>query len=140
MMCDQHDHVPAVVRVQGETDSFGSEMVDMCNYCYAQFNVSTTQDVVGKCDLCHEPDRDLKHHRDPEQSATGPVYMACQDCIAKAQVQLLQASSKEPVAPVVHDDGLDAETMAASLDPDFTEDDVLGDGHNGDPGENEKDF
>lgn len=140
MVCDQHDHVPAVVRVQGNTDSFGSEMVDMCNYCYAQFNVSAAQDVVGKCDLCHEHDRVLKHRRDPEQSPTGPVYMACQDCIVKAQVQVLQASNKEPVASVMYDEGLDPEDMVASLDPDFTEADVLGDGLGNDSSENEKDF
>ena len=140
MVCDLHGHVPAVVRVQGETDSFGSEMLDMCNYCYAQFNIGESQDVVGRCDLCHEHDRTLKHHRDPEQSATGPVYRACQDCIAKAQLQALQSSSKEPHAPAPQDDGLDAEVMVASLDADFTEDDVLSEDPIDDYSEPDKDI
>jgi hypothetical protein len=30
MMCDDHPDRPAVTRLQGETDSFGSEMHDLC--------------------------------------------------------------------------------------------------------------
>lgn len=32
-MCDDHPDVPAVARVQGETDSFGCEMHDLCQAC-----------------------------------------------------------------------------------------------------------
>jgi hypothetical protein len=32
-MCDQHPDRLAVVRLQGETDSFGAELNDMCTEC-----------------------------------------------------------------------------------------------------------
>ena len=32
-MCDDHPDRKAVARVQGETDSFGSELIDMCQEC-----------------------------------------------------------------------------------------------------------
>src|SRR3954463_12051043 len=34
-MCDQHPDRPAVARIQGETDSFGCEMNDLCQECIA---------------------------------------------------------------------------------------------------------
>ena len=34
-MCDEHPDRPAVARVQGETDSFGSEQHDLCAECVA---------------------------------------------------------------------------------------------------------
>lgn len=32
-MCDDHPDRPAVARIQGETDSFGSELWDLCEEC-----------------------------------------------------------------------------------------------------------
>ena len=33
-MCDDHTDRPATRRVQGETDSFGCEYIDMCDECH----------------------------------------------------------------------------------------------------------
>ena len=37
MTCDDHPHLPAAKRVQGETDSFGCEYIDMCQTCYDKY-------------------------------------------------------------------------------------------------------
>ncbi|PDT77254.1 hypothetical protein [Bradyrhizobium sp. C9] len=81
-MCDQHPDRPAVARVQGETDSFGCEMNDLCEEClkaerdYAQSAEART----GTCDWCKGPATDLAPTRDYEEGMSGPVYEVCGAC------------------------------------------------------------
>jgi hypothetical protein len=81
-MCDQHPERPAVARVQGETDSFGSEMNDLCEEClkadreYAGSPEATT----GQCDWCKGDVTDLADARDYEEGMAGPVYQVCGAC------------------------------------------------------------
>src|SRR5258706_13894899 len=71
-MCDQHPDRPAVARVQGETDSFGSEMVDLCSECLEAEKASGP--MVGSCDWCDAPDVPLRPRREMSEGEAGPVY------------------------------------------------------------------
>lgn len=42
---------PAVARVQGETDSFGCEMHDLCAECLASFRAETIYNRLTRADL-----------------------------------------------------------------------------------------
>jgi hypothetical protein len=82
-MCDLHPDVPAVARIQGETDSFGCEMNDVCQECldadraFARSAEATT----GRCDWCkNEEATDLRDSRDYEEGLSGPVYRVCGPC------------------------------------------------------------
>lgn len=82
-MCDEHNDRPAVYRIQGETDSFGCEFLDMCQECYDGFCAAGDQMLQEYCDLCKTKQDNLKHYRDPEEGTSGPVYIACPACIIK---------------------------------------------------------
>lgn len=77
-MCDNHPDVPATHRVQGETDSFGSEMLDLCDECYSKINTS----VSGFCRCCKKRVDKLYPKRDYEEGPSGPVYYMCKPCIS----------------------------------------------------------
>lgn len=77
-MCDNHPNRPATHRVQGETDSFGSELHDECDECHAA--VLAEPPPTGNCDWCKAPDQELVHMRDFEEGLAGPVYMVCKPC------------------------------------------------------------
>lgn len=79
--CDQHPTRRAVARVQGETDSLGCEMVDMCQECYDADRAEARCDNPGKCDWCRRDAKHLRYRRDPEEGLRGPVYEVCQECI-----------------------------------------------------------
>lgn len=81
MCCDEHEDRPAVKRVQGETDSFGAEWIDMCEECYAAHLVDDTP-TVTVCDRCRGK-LPTKPWRDPDEGSTGPVYWVCDDCRKK---------------------------------------------------------
>lgn len=79
-MCDMHEDRPAVVRIQGETDSFGSELVDMCQECYdAMLAAENTVREGGEwCEHCKGFVNEKTHAtRDPEEGSAGPVYYLC---------------------------------------------------------------
>lgn len=83
-VCDDHPDRPAYRRVQGETDSFGSEMYDMCRECYEAHSASLqTEDRSGCCDWCKQPKDVLRKYRDFEEGSCGPVYDVCGDCIRR---------------------------------------------------------
>lgn len=81
-MCDQHPDRPAVVRLQGETDSMGAELNDCCQECadedraYARSSEAQT----GRCDWCELEVTDLRDTRDYEEGMKGPVYRVCGKC------------------------------------------------------------
>lgn len=60
-MCDVHPDRAAVVRVQGETDSFGCEMYDCCQECFDEIREYERSDEAktGKCDWCKKDSADL---------------------------------------------------------------------------------
>lgn len=70
--CDQHPDRPAVVRVQGETDSFGCEMIDMCEECrQADLEEQRNADTSGVCEWCKQHAPRLRHRRDYEEGHVG---------------------------------------------------------------------
>lgn len=82
-MCDEHPRVPAVVQMQGETDSFGCEYSYMCQTCLDEARKHQAADRIGICDWCRKPATNLKHHRDWEEGSHGPVYRVCGNCRVK---------------------------------------------------------
>lgn len=86
--CDQHPDRPAVVRVQGETDSFGCEMIDMCEECrQADIEEQRNADTSGTCEWCKQHAPRLRHRRDYEEGMSGRVYEVCDDCIKRVNEQ-----------------------------------------------------
>lgn len=82
-MCDVHSDRPAVVRIQGETDSFGCEMHDCCQECLDEIRdyERSPEALTGKCDWCKCDATDLRDTRDYEEGLSGPVYSVCGTCI-----------------------------------------------------------
>ena len=95
-MCDRHPNRPAVARMQGETDSFGSEMNDVCKECleadraYARSPEART----GKCDWCKNDATDLATTRDYDEGQAGPVYRVCGGCRAKRDERVRQENEE----------------------------------------------
>lgn len=81
--CDSHPERPATHRVQGETDSFGSEMIDMCDECWAAYKEEAKKPNIGQCDWCKSREVALRPSRDYEEGMSGPVYYVCSPCITK---------------------------------------------------------
>lgn len=78
-MCDRHPGRKAVARIQGETDSFGSEMYDCCEECVAEIR---NHKDVGCCDWC-KTETELRPYRDLDEGMAGPVYRVCAACRRK---------------------------------------------------------
>ena len=89
--CDDHTDRPAVVRIQGETDSFGSELMDMCQECYDKYKqyLEEHKNDTSDCDWCGT-DAVVYRHRDADEGCCGPVYNVCGPCIKKANDVLLE--------------------------------------------------
>lgn len=88
-MCDNHPDRPAVVRKQGETDSFGSEMYDLCEECVDEWNREAREaDTSGTCDWCHNHKPARWPQRDYEEGLHGRVYYVCEDCTRKRKERL----------------------------------------------------
>lgn len=81
--CDDHPDRPAVRRVQGETDSMGSEMHDLCQECADAMRAAVKDDTVGVCDWCSGNATDLRNRRDMEEGMYGRVYRVCGPCVRK---------------------------------------------------------
>lgn len=84
--CDEHPDILATKRVQGETDSFGCEMHDMCDECYIKYkaHLIAEQAIAKQCDWCKTISTETKLFRDPEEGIGGPVYRVCMQCRIKA--------------------------------------------------------
>jgi hypothetical protein len=83
-VCDIHPDRPAVARIQGETDSFGSELNDMCEECLAEYREAIrNEDTSGTCDWCNQHAPKLRPRRDFEEGMCGRVYDVCDDCIKR---------------------------------------------------------
>lgn len=96
MMCDYHPNVLAVKRVVGETDSFGSEVEDLCQECYDQHvHAMATTDSSGRCDWCKQEKPELHSHRDIEEGSHGPVYQVCRECIDAERARWKEESGRD---------------------------------------------
>lgn len=85
--CDDCDK-PAVIRIQGETDSMGSEMND---YCLTHgMQAENRSALSGDCDWCHISKSELKPIRDMDEGMCGPVYYVCAECRRKCQEKVLK--------------------------------------------------
>lgn len=81
-VCDIHTDRTAVARIQGETDSMGCEMADMCQECFDEHKAyMRTVDTSGVCDWCKKHAPKLRDRRDYEEGMHGRVYSVCADCI-----------------------------------------------------------
>lgn len=88
-MCDFHPDRPAVARIQGETDSFGAELNDMCEECLAEHRREMREgDHSGTCDWCKEHAPRLWNRRDIDEGSYGPVYRICKSCDDKYEAEL----------------------------------------------------
>ena len=87
-MCDEHPDVRATHRVQGETDSFGSEMHDLCQSCMDEYAKSMADDRKGCCDWCKQEAIDLRDRRDYEEGMYGRVYRVCGACVKRENESL----------------------------------------------------
>jgi hypothetical protein len=88
MMCDQHPDRPAVARIQGETDSFGCEMNDLCQECLDADRAWKNSPEAGEwrkgtCEWCKNPADDLRDRRDYEEGNCGRVYRVCGACVKR---------------------------------------------------------
>jgi len=86
--CDDHVDRPAVARIQGETDSFGSEMHDMCQECLDKHRKYLASDEamerrIGICEWCSEPAEDLRDAGDYDEGMCGRLYRVCGACIRR---------------------------------------------------------
>lgn len=80
-MCDDHLDRPAVARIQGETDSMGSELNDMCQECLDEYRESErTRDRSGYCEWCKQQASYVAPMRDFEEGMSGRLYDVCNDC------------------------------------------------------------
>jgi hypothetical protein len=90
-MCDHHPDRPAVVRFQGETDSFGSEMHDLCEECKAEWiEANNRRDTSGDCEWCGNFAEKRREHRDYEEGLAGRLYMVCTPCIDRQHKRLVE--------------------------------------------------
>lgn len=84
MQCDECTE-PATVRIQGETDSFGCEMIDLCAACRKkELELEKTSEALpDKCDWCKSETTEARPTRDHEEGPRGPVYWVCPACRTK---------------------------------------------------------
>jgi hypothetical protein len=97
--CDRHSRRIAVARIQGETDSFGSEMNDMCQECLDQHRAylnspDAAERRKGICEWCKSPADDLRDRRDFEEGMTGRVYRVCGGCVKKENERLEEEAAE----------------------------------------------
>ena len=74
--CDNHESRIAIVRLQGETDSFGCEYHYLCESCLDEYD-KESKDVEEVCDWCKKTSSTCAPHRDFEEGSAGPVYNVC---------------------------------------------------------------
>lgn len=94
--CDKHEDRPAVRRVQGETDSFGCEVFDLCAECWEQYREEMAKaDTSGTCEWCKTVVEKLRPQRDWEEGMHGPVYYVCKTCADRQRDEALRYLEEE---------------------------------------------
>ena len=84
-MCDNHPNRVATTSKQGETDSFGSEIHELCDECEASWKAQASKPYVGYCEFCTRQayssaqwvQVEVFDYRDYEEGMNGPVYKVC---------------------------------------------------------------
>jgi len=97
--CDRHPDRKAVARIQGETDSFGSEMNDMCQECLDEHRAylkspEAAERRKGICEWCKNPADDLRDRRDFEEGVSGRVYRVCGACVTAENERLAEEADE----------------------------------------------
>jgi hypothetical protein len=93
--CDEHPDRPATHRVQGETDSFGCEMHDLCDECWRDWRAELSKPQEAfPCDFCKVPSAERRATRDPDEGMCGPVYYVCPEC-RKRQRERIEEELRE---------------------------------------------
>lgn len=87
-MCDDHPDRPAVARIQGETDSFGAELLDLCQECLDELRAHRAEARCGMCDWCRAEATDLRPKRDVDEGLAGRVYHVCGLCDSRYEARL----------------------------------------------------
>ena len=77
--CENHPEKKAVIRIQGETDSYGNELIDYCQECFDVYENNESSDSI--CDLCMQESVSLMPFKDQDEGTTGYIYNACPSCI-----------------------------------------------------------
>ena len=84
IMCDEHSDRPATHRIVGETDSFGSELIDWCDECFNNYKAAKENPEYNlSCDHCYAVDCKTTATRDPDEGSCGPVYHLCDSCLQR---------------------------------------------------------
>ncbi len=98
-MCDDHPDRQAVIRVQGETDSFGAEYFYMCEECNAKYKAEKAAlnggAFIGNCDRCGTRDVPMFAWRDYDEGLSGPVYYNCRKCKTEIVTSMNEAAAEE---------------------------------------------
>jgi hypothetical protein len=82
-VCDEHPRRKAVARIQGETDSFGCEMWDVCDQCLKGIRADNAERRIGACDWCKGEATDLRPARDYDEGMAGRIYDVCGACVKR---------------------------------------------------------
>lgn len=93
MKCDEHPAKDAVIRLQGETDSFGCEMHDLCQECFDKHKEYLKSPEAeahkhGQCEWCKNSATDLRDRRDFEEGMSGRIYRVCGACVKRENEEL----------------------------------------------------
>lgn len=112
MLCDSCQKASAVCRIQGETDSFGSEMHDYCLACYVAIKDGGA--ISGQCDWCKKDFPELYVTRDYDEGICGPVYYVCSLCKKAQQEQALKDYNEmQEMREEVYEDDYDPNDFAS---------------------------
>jgi len=79
-----------IARIQGETDSMGSEMNDCCQECSDTIRAHAKEARTGVCDWCKLQVSDLRPARDYDEGMSGRVYDVCGRCVRKQTEEATQ--------------------------------------------------
>lgn len=95
-VCDNHPERLATRKVVGESDSFGSEILDLCQECCdtLQTEIRARKEELQYCDWCKQDKTGVSHMRDIDEGMCGPVYNVCSDCRKKYNDALRAESDK----------------------------------------------
>lgn len=93
-MCDEHPERTAVSRIQGETDSMGSEMIDCCQECRDEILSAVRKGRSGLCEWCKGKADDLREARDYDEGLSGRVYDVCGECRERQKKRLIEEADE----------------------------------------------
>ncbi len=88
-VCDFHSQVESVADIVGETDSMGSEVMQVCEECRERIShhvkeYQADNAIAAKyCEIHKGMGTDVRQFRDPEEGSHGRFYDTCKDCRKK---------------------------------------------------------